>query len=174
MRIVAIIIQPPRLLDAVPGLLSNRTVAWSESCRSRSWSIATSTVASRVTSQCIGVAAVSPPDRCQTAMRDRMWSAVETGGCRAPPVGFARAPVGASVGAGPQPVEHLAGVRHDEGVGIGLERGDVDGGRVEVVEVDRVYDVLGDPGGEGDGDAVALAVYGVPGALTAQVGAVRE
>ena len=42
MRIVAIIIQPPRLLDAVPGLFSSRTVAWSASARSLSWSTATS------------------------------------------------------------------------------------------------------------------------------------
>src|SRR6187397_2325889 len=38
MRIVAIIIQPPRLLDVVPGLFSSRTVAWSASSRSLDWS----------------------------------------------------------------------------------------------------------------------------------------
>ena len=42
MRIVAIIIQPPRLLVVVPGLFSSRTVAWSASSRSLSWSTATS------------------------------------------------------------------------------------------------------------------------------------
>src|SRR3954452_17901212 len=65
MRIVAIIIQPPRLLDTVPGLLSNRTVAWSESCRSRAWS----TVTSWETLRCMWVAAVSTPGRCQTGGR---------------------------------------------------------------------------------------------------------
>ena len=44
MRIVAIIIQPPRLLDTVPGLFSRRTVAWSDSCRSCPGSTLTSPI----------------------------------------------------------------------------------------------------------------------------------
>src|SRR3954454_22878157 len=101
MRIVAIIIQPPRLLDTVPGLLSNRTVAWSETCRSRSWSSVTSTVTSwetlpmHVARRCIHSGAMS------NGWKGRMWSAVETGGGRGP----VSPPV--PIGGGPQPVEHL-------------------------------------------------------------------
>jgi hypothetical protein len=69
----------------------------------------------------------------------------------------------------PESVEHFAGVRLDEGVGVGLVRGDVHVRRVEVVEVDRPDDVFGNAGGQGDGDAVAFPVFGVPGALAAQV-----
>jgi hypothetical protein len=65
-------------------------------------------------------------------------------------------------------------VGFDEGVGIRFVCGDIDGGGVHVVEVDRSDDVLGDAGGKGDGDPVAFAVFGVPAALPAQVGGVGE
>src|SRR4051794_28783195 len=74
----------------------------------------------------------------------------------------------------PEPVEDLAGVRLDEGVRVRLVRGDVNAVGVEVVEVDPTNDVLGDPGGERDGDPVPLAMHGVPRALAAQMGGVRE
>ena len=57
-----------------------------------------------------------------------------------------------------QAVEDLAGVGHDEGVRVGRPRGEVDLRRVEVVQVDRADDVLGDAGGQGDRDPAALAV----------------
>src|SRR3954453_17738724 len=101
MRIVAIIIQPPRLLDTVPGWLGNATVARAGGCRSRSWSTVTSTVTSwetlpmHVARRCIHSGAMS------NGWKGRMWSAVETGG--------RRVPVSPSVpiGGGLQPVEHL-------------------------------------------------------------------
>src|SRR3954447_23066814 len=117
MRIVAIIIQPPRLLDTVPGLLSNRTVAWSESCRSRSWSTVTSTVTSwetlpmHVGRRCIHSGTMSKRWEGPNVVSRREW--------RTPGAGLAPVPVGG----GPQPVGPLAGVRHDDGVGIRLERG---------------------------------------------------
>jgi hypothetical protein len=71
-----------------------------------------------------------PAGPMSNAVKARMWSAVEIGGCRVPPVGLARAPV--PVGAGPQRVEHLAGAWHDEGLGIRVERGDVSRGEGRV------------------------------------------
>ena len=74
----------------------------------------------------------------------------------------------------PQAVEVLAGVGHDKRVRVGRPRGRVDLRRVEVVEVDRPGDVLGDAGGQRDGDPVALAVDLVVGARAAQVRGVGE
>ena len=74
----------------------------------------------------------------------------------------------------PQPVEDLAGVRFDEGVGIGLVRGDVDLGRIQVAQVDGLDGLPRDAGRQRHRHPVALAVLGVPAALAAQVGGVRE
>ena len=84
-------------------------------------------------------------------------------------VGFAR-----GSRAGSQPVEHLSGVRLHEGVGISFELADVNRLWIEVVQVHGAHEVLGDASSQGHDHPVALTPLGVPGALPAEVGGVRE
>src|SRR5829696_6650720 len=99
-------------------------------------------------------------------------SAVQPFDRRVPPIGLAN-PVAARF-ATAEPVKDLAGVRFDEGVRVGLVGGDVNSGGIEVIEVDLADDVFGDAGGQRDSDPVAFAALGIPGALAAQMGGVRE
>ena len=57
----------------------------------------------------------------------------------------------------------------DEGLRISLVRGNIDRRRIEIVQVDRPYDLLGDACRERDGHPIALTVLGIPGALPAEV-----
>jgi hypothetical protein len=66
----------------------------------------------------------------------------------------------------PQPVEDFPGVWHNKGVRVGFVSADVDRRGVQVVEVDSADNLLGDAGGERDGDPVALTMFGIPGALS--------
>ena len=62
----------------------------------------------------------------------------------------------------------------NEGIRVSLVCSDVDRGRVEIVEVDRPNDLLGDAGCQSDRQPIPLTVLGIPGALPAQVGGVRQ
>jgi len=65
-------------------------------------------------------------------------------------------------------------VRFHQRVRVGFERPNVDRCWIKVVEVDGAHDFFGDAGGESDGDTVALAGCGVPGALAAEMSGVSE
>ena len=65
-------------------------------------------------------------------------------------------------------------MRFNEGVRVCFVCGDVDFGGVKVVEVNRPDDLLGDTRREGDRHTILLAVLGIPGALAAEVGGVRQ
>jgi len=73
------------------------------------------------------------------------------------------------IGGYPEEVEVLAGVLHNEGIGVGGPRSGVDVIRVEVVEVDRADHGFGNTRGESHGDAEALAIDWIVGAGTASL-----
>src|SRR4051794_34686789 len=97
-------------------------------------------------------------------------SSIQPRAAGAPAVGLTRP----AVRAGTQPVQHLAGVRLDERVRVGLVRRHVDAVRVQVAEVDRLHDLARDPRRQGHPDPVVLPLLHAPGALAAQVRGVRE
>jgi hypothetical protein len=57
-------------------------------------------------------------------------------------------------------------MRFNEGVRIGLVHGNINGRRVEIVEIDRPYYILRNAGGQRHRDPVSLAMLGIPSALT--------
>ena len=74
----------------------------------------------------------------------------------------------------PEPVENLAGVRFNEGLRIGLVRRNINGRRVEIVEIDRPNYILRNTSGQCHRDPVPLAVLSIPGALATQMSRVRQ
>jgi hypothetical protein len=58
-------------------------------------------------------------------------------------------------------------MRFHEGVWIRLVRGKINSGRVEIIQICRPYDVLGNSGSQCDSHPIDLVALGIPGALAA-------